>query len=65
MERSPKMADQSKDSKKSKADAKKKDTGTVLLTPEELRTIAGGASVVATKPISINPNTTPKSNLKH
>jgi hypothetical protein len=48
----PKMADQAKNSSKSKADAKKKDTTTVVLTPDELRAIAGGIGVpTQTKPL--------------
>jgi hypothetical protein len=44
------MADQPKDTRKSKADSKKKQAGTVLLTPEELRAISGGVKLGPTNP---------------
>jgi len=39
------MTEQSKDSEKPKSDAEKKQPETVLLTPEELRAVAGGSTV--------------------
>lgn len=50
------MADQAKDQTASKADAKKKQNGTVLLTPDELRAISGGAGVNNPNPLPPNPN---------
>ena len=49
------MGDQAKDKSKPKADAAKKDNGTVLLTPEELRKISGGAGVNHPNPVSPPP----------
>jgi len=46
------MADQPKDTRKSKADPKKKQAGTVLLTPDELRAISGGTKLLPTPPQS-------------
>jgi hypothetical protein len=50
------MSDQAKDKEAMKADAKKKQAGTVLLTAEELRAISGGAGVNNPNPVQPNPN---------
>jgi len=49
------MADQAKDPNKATADAKKKQVGTVLLTPEELRAISGGGGGSINNPPPQNP----------
>jgi hypothetical protein len=56
---STKMAEQPKDSKAATTEAKKKQAGTVLLTPEELRAISGGAGVNPPPPVNPNPNNKP------
>ena len=50
------MADQSKKPAKPAASSKKNQEGTVLLTPEELRALSGGQSVVNKPPPIITPN---------
>jgi hypothetical protein len=51
------MGGQAKDKSKPKADAAKKENGTVLLTPEELQKISGGAGVRPPNPVYPTPNT--------
>jgi hypothetical protein len=58
------MADHSKSPGKSKGDPKEVKEGTVLLTPEELRSISGGQAVVNKPPPVPTPDIV-KANIKH
>jgi hypothetical protein len=48
------MADRPNESRKPKAEPKKKQPGTVLLTPEELRAVSGGYQVTRMSPAKID-----------